>query len=71
MIKVLLADDHSIVLAGLRRLVEESADMEVVAEAADGREALERYDPQQIDLVILDIMLPHLDGFTVAERIRD
>ncbi|MFZ0134615.1 MAG: hypothetical protein WAK95_18915, partial [Desulfobacterales bacterium] len=40
MIKVLLADDHSIVRAGLRRLIEESGDMEVVAESADGREAL-------------------------------
>ena len=39
MIKVLLADDHSIVRAGLRRIVEESGDMQVVAEADDGREA--------------------------------
>ena len=37
----------------------------------DGRQALERYDPDIIDLVILDIMLPHIDGFTVAERIRE
>ena len=40
MIKVLLADDHSIVRAGLRRIVEESGDMEVIAEAADGRETI-------------------------------
>jgi two-component system invasion response regulator UvrY len=40
MIKVLLADDHSIVRAGLRRIVEESGDIEVVAEASDGREAV-------------------------------
>ena len=42
MIKVLLADDHSIVRAGLRRIVEESDDMEVIGEAADGREAIEQ-----------------------------
>ncbi len=41
MIKVLLADDHSIVRAGLRRIVEESGDMQVVAEADDGREAIQ------------------------------
>ena len=41
MIKVLLADDHSIVRAGLRRIVEESGEMEVVAEASDGKEALQ------------------------------
>ena len=40
MIKVLLADDHSIVRAGLRRIVEECTDMEVIAEAADGRETV-------------------------------
>ena len=42
MIRVLLADDHDIVRAGLRRLVEDCGDMEVVAEAADGQEALHR-----------------------------
>ena len=54
MIKVLLADDHAIVRAGLRRLVEESGDIAVIAEAADGREAIRLAQEQEPDVAVID-----------------
>ncbi|MFZ0613956.1 MAG: response regulator transcription factor [Desulfobacterales bacterium] len=71
MIKVLLADDHSIVRAGLRRLIEESGDMEVIAEAADGREALRAVEAQVPDVAVVDISMPGLDGLEVISRLND
>jgi DNA-binding NarL/FixJ family response regulator len=71
MIRVLLADDHSIVRAGLSRLVEESLDMEVVAEAADGLEALRLVQEHTIDVAVIDISMPGLDGLEVTARLRD
>ncbi|MEJ2154054.1 MAG: response regulator transcription factor [Desulfobacteraceae bacterium] len=70
MINVLLADDHSIVLAGLRRLVEESDDMEVVAEAADGREAIQKIRQLQPDVAVIDLSMPEVDGLEVINQIR-
>lgn len=69
MIRVLLADDHAIVRAGLRRLVEESGDMQVVAEAADGREAIHLIREQRPDVAIVDLSMPHIDGLEVIQRI--
>ncbi|MFZ1986823.1 MAG: response regulator transcription factor [Desulfatitalea sp.] len=69
MIRVLLADDHAIVRAGLRRLVEESGDMQVVAEAADGREAIHLIREQRPDVAIIDLSMPHIDGLEVIQRI--
>jgi two-component system, NarL family, invasion response regulator UvrY len=70
MIKVLLADDHVIVRAGLRRLVEESGDMEVVAEASDGQEAIRRIREQQPDVAVIDLSMPHIDGLEVINRVH-
>ncbi len=70
MIRVLLADDHSIVLAGLRRLVEESRDMEVVAEAADGREAIQQIREARPDVAVIDLSMPEIDGLEVLSQIR-
>jgi DNA-binding NarL/FixJ family response regulator len=70
MIKVLLADDHGIVRAGLRRIVEESGDMEVIAEAADGREALRAVENQVPDVAVIDISMPGLDGLEVIDRLH-
>jgi two-component system, NarL family, invasion response regulator UvrY len=70
MIRVLLADDHSIVLAGLRRLVEESGDMEVVAEAADGREAIHQIRTVRPDVAVIDLSMPQIDGLEVIHRIH-
>jgi DNA-binding NarL/FixJ family response regulator len=70
MIRVLLADDHSIVRAGLRRIVDESDDMEVVAEAADGREAIRLVGRQLPDVAVVDISMPGLDGLEVISRLH-
>ncbi len=70
MIKVLLADDHSIVRAGLRRIIEDSGDMQVVAEAADGKEALARIRSQRPDVAVIDISMPDMDGLEVIRRIK-
>ena len=66
MIKVLLADDHAIVRAGLIRIVEESGDIEVVAEASDGREAVRLGLESPPDVAVVDISMPGLDGLEVA-----
>ena len=70
MIKVLLADDHSIVRAGLRRIIEESAEMEVVAEAADGMEAVRKAHEQLPDVAVIDISMPNWDGLEVVGRLH-
>ncbi len=70
MIRVLLADDHSIVLAGLRRMVEESGDMEVVAEAADGREAISQIRTVRPDVAVIDLSMPQIDGLEVIHQIH-
>jgi DNA-binding NarL/FixJ family response regulator len=71
MIKVLLADDHSIVRAGLRRIVEESGEMEVIAEAADGREAIDLVHKALPDVAVIDISMPGLDGLEVLSQLRN
>ena len=70
LIKILLADDHSIVRAGLRRIVEESGDMEVIAEAADGREAIQKVHKKVPDVAVIDISMPGLDGLEVVSQLR-
>ena len=70
MIKVLLADDHSIVRAGLRRIVEESGDMEVVAEASDGSEAIRKIREMRPDVAVIDLSMPKVDGLEVISRLR-
>ena len=69
MIRVLLADDHSIVRAGLRRVIEDTTDIEVVAEAESGRDALRLCQSEDVDVAVLDISMPGLDGLEVAARL--
>ena len=71
MIKVLLADDHSIVRAGLRRIIEESGEMEVIAEAADGREAIRKVHDHLPDVAVIDISMPNVDGLEVIRQLRN
>jgi len=71
MIRVLLADDHSIVRAGLCRIVEESGDMTVVAEAADGKKALQQARKSRPDVAVIDISMPEFDGLEVTARLVD
>lgn len=70
MIKVLLADDHSIVRAGLCRIVEEAKDIKVVAEASGGREAIHLAQQTQPDVAVIDISMPDMDGLEVTSRLK-
>jgi len=70
MIKVLLADDHSIVRAGLRRIIEESEDIEVIAETDDGRTAIQLAREKKPDVAVIDISMPGLDGLEVISQLR-
>ncbi len=70
MIRVLLADDHSIVRGGLVRIVEESGDMTVAAEAADGREAIRKAGESRPDVAVIDISMPGPDGLEVLSQLR-
>jgi DNA-binding NarL/FixJ family response regulator len=68
---VLLADDHAIVRSGLRTVLDGEPDIEVVAEAADGSEAVEMAIAHDVDLAILDVSMPRLTGLqATAELIR-
>jgi two-component system response regulator NreC len=67
-LRVLLADDHSIVRRGMRSLLETEPAVEIVAEAADGLEALRMCEEHHPDLLILDIAMPKLNGIEVAAR---
>ena len=66
--RVLLADDHSIVRRGMRALLETEPAVEIVAEAADGLEALRLCELHHPDVLILDIAMPRLNGIEVAAR---
>jgi len=69
-IKILLADDHTIVRQGLARLLEDQTDLRVVGEATDGRMALEKATALKPDIVIMDIAMPLMNGIEAAKRIR-
>lgn len=68
--RILVADDHGIVRAGIRLLLERQSDLEVVAEAADGVEAVERALAVRPDLCILDVGMPRMTGLQAAREIR-
>lgn len=68
-IRILLADDHNVIRKGLRLLLESHPDFTVVAEAADGRQAIEQAAATRPDVVVMDIAMPHLSGTEAAERI--
>ena len=67
---VILADDHTLLRAGIRSLLDDLSHLDVVAETGDGSEALQLVRHQQPDVIVLDITLPGLNGLEVAKRIR-
>ena len=68
-IRVLLADNHTLVRAGLRALLRSIAGIEVVAEADDGREALHLVGTQQPDVVLMDVAMPEMNGLEATARV--
>jgi DNA-binding NarL/FixJ family response regulator len=69
MIRVVLADDHTLVRAGIRQLLENLPDVAVVAETGDGREALAAVEKHQPNLALVDITMPGLNGLDAASQI--
>ena len=69
MIRILLADDQALVRGGFRMILDAEPDLEVVAEAADGGEAVERALETQPDLVLMDIRMPVLDGIEATRQL--
>lgn len=69
--RILLADDHAILRAGLKALLSAEPDMEVVGEAADGEEAVTKTRELRPELVVMDIAMPHLNGIEATRRIKE
>lgn len=70
-ISIVIADDHPLMREGLRRALEATTNLKVIAEAGDGQTALERILALKPDVAVLDIDMPVLDGFAVARRLRE
>jgi two-component system response regulator NreC len=69
-IRVFLAEDHTIVRKGIRSLLNGQPDIEVVGEAANGRDAVEQVETLQPDIVLMDITMPELNGLEATRRIK-
>jgi NarL family two-component system response regulator LiaR len=69
-IKILIADDHAVVREGTRQILEQEPDLEVVAEAVDGEEAIKLAGSVQPDLAIIDIAMPKVDGIEATKQIK-
>jgi DNA-binding NarL/FixJ family response regulator len=71
MIRVVIAEDHLMVRAGIRALLEKEGDIYVLGEASNGQEAIEMTQELKPDVLIMDIMMPRMNGIQAAENIRD
>ncbi|KTB48258.1 MULTISPECIES: response regulator transcription factor [Dehalogenimonas] len=68
--RILIADDHAVLREGMRRLLEQEKDMEVVGEASDGEEAVRFVDEMKPDVVLMDIVMPKLTGVEATKLIK-
>ena len=71
MIRLLIADDHPVVRDGLRGIFEASDEFEVVGEAANGREAVDRAGAVRPDVILMDLRMPEMDGVTAIKRLAE
>jgi len=69
-IRVVLADDHAVVRAGIRQFLESSGDLHVVAEVEDGKQAIKAIESHKPDVVVLDIQMPEMSGIEVTRWVR-
>ena len=70
-IKIMITDDHSMIREGLRNLLELDGDIEVIAEAEDGLDCLEKLETIKPDVLLLDINMPKMNGLEVLKKLRD
>ncbi len=71
MIKVIIADDHNLVRQGIRALLEKAADINIIGEAADGHQAVELCAKLVPDVLVIDIVMPRLNGIQAVERLKN
>ena len=69
MIRIVLADDHTIMRSGLRAVLDRYSDMKVVGEAANGREAIQCVEESHPDVIVMDVAMPNLNGIEAARQI--
>jgi len=70
MIRVLIADDHGIVRGGIRRILEDQEDIQIVGEASDGQKAIQKVRETAPDVVLLDISMPGMDGLDATKQLK-
>lgn len=69
-VKILLVDDHPMIRHGLKNLLKDEADFQVVGEASDGLEALREIDLRKPDILVIDLMMPNLNGLEVLPQVK-
>ena len=69
-IKIVLADDHTIVRQGMAKLLDEQSDLQVVGEATNGQAVIDMAIELEPDIIVMDIAMPRLNGIEAAKRVR-
>jgi NarL family two-component system response regulator LiaR len=70
-IKILIAEDHAVVREGTRQILDQESDLNVIAEASDGEEAISLAGSEKPDVIIMDISMPRVDGIQATKRIKE